>query len=111
MSEEKVAPPVLRWWVDDAYEHGQFKTCAMFGPRPPNGRQPQPGSGGPPCPTSVKGEARVAWRRIARRLRQAGVVTPLGRDAMMLLVESWQTWVTATSALRQSGVLIKSPSG
>jgi len=76
-----------------------------------NRREPKPKGGLPPCPPNVKGEARAAWRQIAKMLRDAGIGTVLDRNAMMLLVEAWQTWVTATTALRQSGLLIKSPSG
>jgi len=81
------------------------------GRRPLNTREPKPKPGLPPCPPNVKGEARAAWRRISRMLREVGVGTQLDREAMVLLVEAWQTWVTATTTLRQSGLLIKSPSG
>jgi P27 family predicted phage terminase small subunit len=59
----------------------------------------------------VKGDARVAWRQMAKMLRDAGIGTALDRHAMLLLVDAWVTWNTSTAALRQSGLLIKAPSG
>ena len=81
------------------------------GRRPLNAREPKPKTGLPPCPSSLKGEARVAWRQMAKMLRDAGIGTVLDRNAMILLVDAWETYVSATTTLRQSGLLVKSPSG
>jgi len=81
------------------------------GRRPLNAREPKPKAGLPPCPSSLKGTARAAWRQIAKMLRDAGIGTALDRHAMILLVDAWVTWDTATTTLRQSGLLVKSPSG
>ena len=81
------------------------------GRRPLNQREPKPRLGLPPCPSSLKGPHRAAWRQITKMLRDAGIGTALDRHAMMLLVDAWVMWETATTALRQSGLLIRAPSG
>ena len=81
------------------------------GRRPLNAREPKPKTGLPPCPSSLKGSARLAWRQMAKMLRDAGIGTTLDRNAMILLVDAWETYVSATTTLRQSGLLVKSPTG
>jgi len=81
------------------------------GRRPLNAREPKPKVGLPPCPSSLKGTARLAWRQMAKMLRDAGIGTVLDRNAMILLVDAWETYVSATTTLRQSGLLVKSPTG
>jgi len=73
--------------------------------------EPKPAPGAPTCPPQLTGAARREWRRISKELAALGLLTSIDRAALTLLCDAWGRWVEAVDALKQYGVMIKSPSG
>ncbi len=74
---------------------------ATFGPEPRL----------PVCPPHLQGEARKEWSRLGRKLREFGLVTEIDKAALALYCQAWSRWIEAEDALRNYGVVLKSPSG
>jgi P27 family predicted phage terminase small subunit len=65
----------------------------------------------PACPPHLHGEARKEWSRLGRKLRDFGLVTDIDKAALALYCQAWARWIEAEDALRNFGVVLKSPSG
>lgn len=81
------------------------------GKRQLNEREPRPVRQAPKCPKHLTGEARAEWRRAAKQLLDVGVLTTIDRTALAMYCQAWARWLEAEEALRQYGVMVKSPSG
>ncbi len=51
----------------------------------------------PPCPRSLKGDARRMWNYLVPRLEAAGVVAELDLAPLVRYCRMWQAWLVATS--------------
>jgi P27 family predicted phage terminase small subunit len=65
----------------------------------------------PGCPAHLNAAATAEWRRIAKALQQAGVLTGFDRAALAAYCQAWGRWVEAEERLRETPHLIKTPSG
>lgn len=81
------------------------------GHRPLNQNEPNPKKTIPACPDCVQGEARKTWRRVSKKLFNIGLLTELDDMALALLCQSWAEYLEASSKLRETGMLVKSPNG
>ena len=71
----------------------------------------KPGPRLPRCPSHLNPPAAAEWRRIARALQQAGVLTTFDRAALAAYCQAWGRWVEAEERLRETPPLVKTPSG
>ncbi len=74
-------------------------------------RHDEPKAKLPSCPRHLRDEARKEWFRTGRKLLTFGLVTEIDVAALAVYCQAWGRWVEAEEALRQYGVVIKSPSG
>jgi len=82
------------------------------GPKPRPGRSAALSAGGQPrCPEHLDPVARKEWRRLARPLFEAGILTVADRAAFAAYCQAWSRWVEAETKLREGPKLIRSPSG
>ena len=81
------------------------------GKRPLNDHEPQPEAAIPEVPVHLSNTAKAEWDRIVIRLHPLGLVTDLDRAALAAYCESWATWVEAVEKVRETGRIIKAPSG
>jgi P27 family predicted phage terminase small subunit len=65
----------------------------------------------PRCPAHLNPAAANEWRRIARALQEAGVLTTFDRAALAAYCQAWGRWVEAEERLRETPPLVKTPSG
>ena len=65
----------------------------------------------PSRPAHLNPPAAAEWRRIAKALQQAGVLTGFDRAALAAYCQAWGRWVEAEEKLRETPPLIKTPSG
>ena len=65
----------------------------------------------PRCPAHLNAPAATEWRRIAKALQMAGVLTTFDRAALAAYCQAWGRWVEAEERLRETPALIKTPSG
>lgn len=65
----------------------------------------------PRCPGHLNPAAATEWRRIARALQSAGVLTTFDRAALAAYCQAWGRWVEAEERLRETPPLVKTPSG
>lgn len=65
----------------------------------------------PRCPPHLNPAAANEWRRIARALQRAGVLTGFDRAALAAYCQAWGRWVEAEEHLRETPPLYKTPSG
>ena len=65
----------------------------------------------PRCPPHLNPPAAAEWRRIAKALQQAGVLTTFDRAALAAYCQAWGRWVEAEERLRETPHLVKTPSG
>jgi P27 family predicted phage terminase small subunit len=65
----------------------------------------------PRCPAHLNAAAAIEWRRVARALRDAGVLTVFDRAALAAYCQAWGRWVEAEERLRETPPLVKTPSG
>lgn len=84
------------------------------------GRKPRPGSNAdapvppdalPRCPGHLSRVAAKEWRRLARPLHDMGVLSTTDRAALAAYCQTYARWVEAEERLKETPVLIKSPSG
>jgi P27 family predicted phage terminase small subunit len=71
----------------------------------------KPGPRLPRCPSHLNPPAAAEWRRIARALQQAGVLTTFDRAALAAYCQAWGRWIEAEERLRETPHLVKTPSG
>ncbi|SLN76207.1 phage terminase small subunit P27 family [Roseisalinus antarcticus] len=82
------------------------------------GRKPTPitapklkAGGVPRCPAHLDAVVRKEWRRLARTLFDAGILTVADRAAFAAYCQSYSAWVEAVQKQRATPKLIKTPSG
>ncbi|MEM9019950.1 MAG: phage terminase small subunit P27 family [Planctomycetota bacterium] len=81
------------------------------GKRPVKQDEPKPAAGRLSCPAHVKGAAATEWRRIVKILDPLKIVTQADRAALAAYCVTYGRWVEAEKDLRETGVIVKSPSG
>jgi P27 family predicted phage terminase small subunit len=62
-------------------------------------------------PPHLNTAAAAEWRRIAKALQQAGVLTTFDRAALAAYCQAWGRWVEAEERRKETPALIKTPSG
>ena len=65
----------------------------------------------PRCPVHLNRAAAVEWRRVAKALHEAGVLTTFDRAALAAYCQAYGRWVEAEERLRETSMLIRTPSG
>ena len=84
------------------------------------GRKPRPGSNPdaplppdalPRCPAHLSPVAAKEWRRLAKPLYDMGVLSTTDRGALAAYCQSWARWVEAEEKLKETPILIRTPSG
>ncbi|MFC4669465.1 phage terminase small subunit P27 family [Seohaeicola nanhaiensis] len=85
----------------------------MRGPKPHlgKGRSPQAPDALPRCPPHLTPVAAREWRRLAGPLHKMGVISTTDRAALAAYCQSWARWVEAEEKLRETPMLIRTPSG
>ena len=63
----------------------------------------------PPCPMHLTGEARKAWRRLSRQLKDMGVISAIDLDALEAYCVVFDRWREAEKELRKTGPVIVNP--
>ncbi len=76
-----------------------------------NAAEPQPPDGMPDCPPHLSDEAAREWDRLGPVLHGMGVVTMADRAALAAYCQAYGRWVEAEEKLKQSPLLLKTPSG
>jgi P27 family predicted phage terminase small subunit len=65
----------------------------------------------PSCPPHLSLVAATEWRRLAKALQRAGVLTGFDRAALAAYCQAYGRWVDAEEHLRDTPALYKTPSG
>lgn len=65
----------------------------------------------PNAPTWLTTEAKAEWRRLARPLHDAGLLTAVDRGTFSLYCVAWGEWVEATRLVAREGSTIKTTNG
>ena len=89
----------------------QKKLDGNPGKRALNANEPQPERKAPPCPDHLGEAAKAEWARLAPALEGVGLMSAIDGDALALYCAAYERWVEAEKQLRQTGVIVKSPSG
>ena len=74
------------------------------GKRKLNDLEPEPRREMPGCPRWLTGEAKKEWRRMARDLYDAGLLTTVDRAALAGYCVAWATFYEAQTELQKTGV-------
>lgn len=81
------------------------------GKRAWNHAEPVPPEGVPDCPPHLGEEARAEWYRLVDTLVEMGVVSVIDRAVLAAYCQAWGRWVEAEEKLRETPLLIRTPSG
>ncbi|KAB2882704.1 MAG: phage terminase small subunit P27 family [Albidovulum sp.] len=81
------------------------------GKRGYNPAEPVPPQGLPDCPPHLSELARAEWHRIAATLHDMGVLTLVDRAVLAAYCQAWGRWVEAGEKLKETPVMLKTPSG
>lgn len=81
------------------------------GKRPLNNAEPQPDATMPHAPGHLTKAARDEWRRVARRLHNAGVLTYVDRGILAAYCQAYGRWVEAEMEIEKRGAVMETPSG
>ena len=81
------------------------------GKRPLNEREPMPMNRRPNCPRWLSEEAKREWRRLARPLHEAGLLTFVDRDVLAMYCESLARWIRAEQRCLESGDVLFTSNG
>jgi P27 family predicted phage terminase small subunit len=65
----------------------------------------------PSCPGHLNPAAAAEWRRVAKALQRAGVLTAFDRAALAAYCQAWGRWVEAEEKLKATPILVRTPSG
>ena len=76
-----------------------------------NHAEPMPPEGVPDCPEHLSDEARAEWHRLVETLVSMGVITIVDRAVLAAYCQAYGRWVEAEEKLRETPLLIKTPSG
>ncbi len=82
-----------------------------LGKRPLNILEPRPRQITPACPKHLDGEGRLAWRTLVPVLERMRVLTEADGIVLANLCDSYSTMVQAQRKLRETGMLLRTPSG
>lgn len=82
-----------------------------LGKRPLNILEPRPRQIIPACPKHLDAEGRLAWRRLVPVLERMRVLTEADGIVLANLCDSYSTMVQAQKKLRETGMLLRTPSG
>lgn len=80
------------------------------GKRELNTREPKPPEGLPTCPVWLMPEAKREWRRLAKSMFQAGVLTEWDRAAFALYCQAYARCKEAEQFLDEHGTVFKTQS-
>lgn len=81
------------------------------GRRPLNTSEPKPPAELPPVPDHLSDLAKQEWERTGLQLLKLGLLTSIDRSAFAAYCTVYARWVEAEVALRQTGPVVRSPSG
>lgn len=81
------------------------------GNRPLNAGEPRPRTVLPKCPPVLQGEAKAEWRRMARKLHDAGLLSEIDGAALTTYCLTWARLMDAEEKLRTIGAVVKTPNG
>lgn len=81
------------------------------GKRALNDSEARPAATMPRCPSHLTGEARAEWRRVARGLHEAGLLTQVDRAALAVYCQAWGRWVKAEGQIQRHGEVVKTAAG
>ncbi|MBL9045975.1 MAG: phage terminase small subunit P27 family [Tabrizicola sp.] len=76
-----------------------------------NHDEPAPPEGSPDCPEHLSVEAQAEWYRLVKTLVEMGVITTVDRAVLAAYCQAWGRWVEAEEKLKETPLLIKTPSG
>ena len=65
----------------------------------------------PRCPPHLTRAAAAEWRRVAKALYEAGVLSTFDRSALAAYCQAYGRWVEAEERLRETSLLFRTPSG
>lgn len=65
----------------------------------------------PRCPDELTDEAKREWRRVARELYDAGLLTRVDRAALAMYCQTWATWIKAEEECELKGEVITTTFG
>lgn len=82
-----------------------------LGKRPYNSFEPRPRVIVPQCPKHLDAEAKQLWRKLTPILQRMRVLTEADGVALGNLCDSYSTMIQARRRLRETGMLLKTPSG
>lgn len=81
------------------------------GKRALNDAEPRPDATMPHAPGHLTKAARDEWRRVARRLHSAGVLTYVDRGILAAYCQAYGRWVEAEVEIEKRGAVMETPSG
>lgn len=81
------------------------------GKRPLNDAEPHPDATMPHAPAHLMKEAKAEWRRVARRLHNAGVLTYVDRGVLAAYCQAYGRWAEAEGEIEKRGALMETPNG
>lgn len=81
------------------------------GHRPVNTNEPRPRAVLPKCPPVLQGEAKREWRRMAKKLHDAGLLSEIDGAALTTYCLTWARLMDAEEKLRTIGAVVKTPNG
>jgi P27 family predicted phage terminase small subunit len=68
-----------------------------------NRQEPRPEPGAPECPAWLTEGAKATWRRLARMLTAAGMITKADGQVLTRYCDAWDKWVKASQFLNERG--------
>ncbi len=81
------------------------------GKRAWNHGEPIPPEVIPDCPEHLSDVAAAEWHRVAATLHEMGVLSTVDRAALAAYCQAYGRWVEAEERMRQTPLLIRTPSG
>lgn len=73
--------------------------------------EPRPDSSIPHCPAHLNDEAKREWRRMVKKLHEAGLFTYIDKAALAMYCQAWGRWVEAEEKLEKHGSIMKTKNG
>lgn len=81
------------------------------GKRKLNEREPKPEKKAPSCPKWLEPEAKKEWRRLARQMKQIGILTEVNMAAFAGYCQAYARWKEAEEFISQHGTIVRTSSG
>ena len=73
--------------------------------------QPKVKDGFPPAPSYLKKRSKAEWRRMGKRLFDAGLLTELDETALAAYCQAFSQWVEANEQIQEHGATIWTAQG